>query len=179
MRAVYLLTTFLLCAACGGDDSGSQPDGSPAADAASVACDLEGFSTGTETAERDDELGVLFYTASNAQMQRLTADFYFSLGATDGPQTVSFTGEGLDTCSTCVSARTGCGSLSCETTFIALSGTLTVTAMGGVGETLQGSLSNAVFAEAEIDAGTLETTLVPDGQRWCLDASFDVPVTAP
>jgi hypothetical protein len=174
-----LLTTLLICGACGGDDTSSQPDAAPAADASASPCDLEGFTVGTEAAERDDELEVLFYTASNADAQRMAVDFYFSLGATDGPQTLTFTGEGLDTCSTCVTARTGCGSLTCDTTYVALSGTLTITAMGGVGESLEGSLDDAVFAEAEVEGGTLATTLVENGQRWCIDASFDLPVTAP
>lgn len=163
---------------CGANGAESAADAGPA-DAPLASCDRQGFTPTGEAAERDFELEVLFYTGANAT-ERFNVDFYFSLGATDGAQQIAFSGEGLDTCAECVFLRTGCGSLLCETTFMAQTGTLTIEAMGGEGESFVGSLQDAVFREVEIDSGTQETTVVTDGASWCLDDyTFDVTVTVP
>lgn len=163
--------------ACSDSDSDE-----PAADAAASSpdagadCSLTGLEPDADMAERDDELQVLFYTATEGDL-RLTVDFYFSLGATDGAQSVTLTGEGLDTCATCVFAHSGCGELVCVTAFVAVSGQLEISAMGGVGERFTGQLDQARFAEAVIEPGTQETTLVDGGQTWCFDSyAFDVSV---
>lgn len=174
-----LLVVCALCA-CGSDDSpGSAAADASGPDAGSGACDRNGVVVSSETAERDPDLELLFYSARSDDGEILSVDFYFSLGATDGPQTVELDGEGLDECHTCLLIRSGCQSVTCDRRFMAQSGTLRIEAMGGVGSPLSGSLEGVVFAEAEVDAGSLETTLVPGGDTWCIDAEFDVPVTAP
>jgi len=138
-----------------------------------------GFVPQSETAERDDELELLFYTAAQGD-RRLTIDFYFSLGASDAAHSVTLNGEGLDTCATCVIARTGCGSLLCSTSFMAQSGILEITEMGDAGESFTGSFDEIVFAEVEVESGSQETTLVAGGQSWCIrDYAFEIPVSAP
>lgn len=179
LACVFALTVvFALVAACGDDaSSASTVDAGP--DAATPTCDSQGFSPTTEAVERDSDLEVLFYTGTTAS-ERLTIDFYFSIGATDGPQTVTLTGEGLDTCAVCLMLHTGCAGLTCEHTFMVQEGTLTITEMGAVGDFLRGTLDSAVFREVDIDSGTQKTTLVPDGQSRCVDDyAIDVAVSAP
>ena len=177
MRSMWFTGVLVLASwACSGGDDDGEPGG--VADAAGE-CDLSGLDPATETAERDDELEVLFYTATSGEL-RLTVDFYFSLGASDSAQTFELRGEGLDTCDTCVFAHSGCGELVCDRAFVGVSGLLEVTSMGAVGERFTGSLAQTVFAEAVIDAGTQETTIVEGGQTWCIDdLAFDLEVVAP
>ncbi len=165
------LGILLSTAACGEDSPEANADAAP-------SCTHQGFAPEQETAERDDDLGVLFYTAlrgPETEQQRLTFDFYFPLGASDGPQTVTFTGENLRDCHTCMVARRDCESPRCADgkAFLVQSGTASITAMDAHGGTFAGTLENAVFAEVTIAAPSLETTLVPDGETWCID-SLDV-----
>jgi len=178
MACISALTVALVVSsACGEDAATSAVDAGP--DAATAACDQNGFVPTTETAERDSDLEVLFYTGTTAG-ERLTIDFYFSIGATDGPQTLAFAGEGLDTCAVCAMLHTGCGSLTCERTFMVQEGNLTIAEMGATGGSLRGTLGSALFREVEIDAGTQKTTLVPDGQSRCVDDyAIDIAVSAP
>ncbi len=168
----------LTIAACGSDDPEADADAAP-------SCDHEGFAPTLQTAERDDDLGVLFYTAtlgSAPSQQRLTFDFYFPLGASDGAQDLVFDGENLRDCHTCLVARRDCESRRCADgkAFLVQSGNASITAMGAEGGVFQGILTNAIFAEVTIAAPDLETTLVPDGETWCVDSlSFEAPVTGP
>ena len=172
-----LLPLLLVALGCG-SSSNSAPDAAPA-DAASSACTFTGFAEDSAMAERDGDLEVLFYTALTSE-ERLGIDFYFSIGATDGPQSQSFTGEGLDTCSLCMLIRSECSGLLCDTRYMAQSGSLQIDAMDPVGGTFSGSLSDVVLAEVTIDSGTQETTLVPSGRTWCLPSyQFNVNVVAP
>jgi len=175
MRHLAIGTIPLLLACSGGDDAaidaGQMPD--------AASCTHSGFSADGETAERDAELDVLFYTAVQGNT-RLTIDFYFPLGAIDDSQNLTLTGEGLDTCATCVFTKRDCGALICQTSLMAQSGQLTITAMGDTGEPFSGSLNSAVFAEVDIDAATQQTTVVPGGVTWCIDSyEFSLQVTSP
>lgn len=177
-----VLVIGLLASACSNGENSGEADASSTSDGGSIvdggACDRSGLERTSEMAERDDELEILFYTA-RGDATRLAIDFYFSLGATDGAQTLTLTGEGLDTCSTCVFAHSGCGSLTCERAFMATSGLLVIDEMGQAGGSLNGRLGDALFVEVEIEAGTQETTIVPDGETWCFDDfAFDTSVVA-
>ena len=69
------------------------------------------------------------------------------------------------------------GSMVCSKTFLAQSGTLDITSIGGVGSTFAGTLSDVVLIEVTIDPGTFESTPVADGEEWCIaDYAFNVTV---
>ncbi len=175
----YLLVTSLALALAACSDS---PDEVPA-DAADLgdapSCSRSGFTADNELAERDDELGVLFYTA-NTGTDRLTIDFYFPLGTPDSAHSETLTGEGLDTCATCIFIKLACGALTCQTSLMVQSGQLDITSMGAIGEPFTGSLSDAVFAEVMFESGTQRTTVVPGGETWCFENyAFSVQVTSP
>lgn len=182
LSGILLLVTL----ACGSGDESSSNDASPTeADASDEACTHIGFADDNQAAERDDELGVLFFTATSGEfptLQRLTFDFYFPFGATDGPQEITFDGENLRDCHTCLVARRDCDSASCASgkAFLVQSGTASIAAMGAVGTSFQGTISDAVFAEVTISPADLETTLVPNGERWCIDSlGIEASISAP
>lgn len=179
---VGIVLLFGIIAACSSPSSEqSTADAAPEIDAGLVAsCTHEGFTLSNGTAERDGELDVLFYSANSGQvpaLQRLTLDFYFGLGAKRNAHDLNFSGEGLDTCSTCLIVRRECTKNNCSggRAFSAQSGKLQITALG---DTLQGSLTDVVLAEVDIAVGSLKTTLVPQGQTWCIDQyDFDQAVS--
>lgn len=181
-----LASCAVLLFACGGDDDGDSADAAgEQIDAAVASCTHTGLITETQSTERDDELGVLFYTATSGvapNIERLTFDFYFPFGATDGPQELVFDGENLRDCHTCLVARRNCESARCADgkAFLVQEGTSSITALGGAGTSFQGTIENAVFAEVTISVADLETTLVPGGETWCIDSlDFDSAITAP
>lgn len=187
MRTRSLVVPFLLLAACGGgdDDGAGATDAMPAtADAPAAACDRDGFTAATELAERDADLDLLFYTGLTAgdPFDRLTVDFYFSLGATNGPHDLTLTGEDVADCATCVLVYRGCTGTTCEpaTTYLADSGTLRVSALGGAGTTFAATLEDVRLVEVEIDRGTQHATPVPGGETWCLRSqTLGAPITTP
>jgi len=180
-----LLACALLLLGCGDDQKNSEAPDASTADADMSTCTYNGMTPNAQTAERDDDLGVLFYTAtagSSPTIERLTLDFYFPFGARDEPHSIEFDGENLKDCHTCLVARNNCDSNLCSngTAFLAQAGTADITATGPAGTSFQGTLSNAVFAEVTINVATLETTVVPGGETWCIDSlAFDVGITGP
>jgi hypothetical protein len=189
MRVGLCLAIALLGSACGDDGgSGTPPDASPVDaagdDAASVTCTHNGFTSTTELAERDDELGVLFYTAragAAPNIELLTYDLYFPLGATDAVHEYTFTGENLADCHTCLQMRRDCTGASCISgqKFLVQEGSVSLTQVGAAGTQMQGTFSNLKLAEVTIGSG-LTTTLVPNGETWCIDSySFDATITTP
>jgi hypothetical protein len=192
MRILMPLCSVLLLACGGADDGNGSPDAAAQIDAdaaaqidAAAACTHTGLVAETQTTERDDELGVLFYTATVGvapNIERLTFDFYFPFGATDGPQDLVIDGENLRDCHTCLVARRNCESARCADgkAFLVQEGTASITAMGAAGTSFQGTLENAVFAEVTISAADLETTVVPGGETWCIDRlDMDSAISAP
>lgn len=187
------LPLLLLLTACSGDDAPSsdakvgdsmQPHDLGAVDAPS--CKQNGFTAASEAAERDASLGVLFYTARSASTEPFdvfTVDFYFPLGATDGPHTFVSKGENLADCHTCVMLRQRCSNTGCGTksrAFLLQAGTLEITAMGAGGASFTGTLKNALFAEVTIEAATQKSTLVDGGATWCLPSqTLSATVTTP
>ena len=183
---------LLLCAliapilGCGDDQSQELADAAPPAlDAEAQACTFAGFASSTELAERDDEIGVLLYTASSGvspAIELLTFDLYFSLGANETPHEFSFSGQNLADCHTCLMIRRDCmaGNCSSGKAVLAQEGSATIPAIGAAGMPLQGTLSNIKFAEVTINIATQRTTLVPGGDTWCIDRyDFDQNVTGP
>jgi hypothetical protein len=189
MSIARVVVLALLASACG-DDGGTTaaadaaPVDAAAPDAQPGACTFTGFGSSTQLAERDTELNVLFYTAragTAPEIELLTFDLYFPLGATDGVHDFTFTGESLADCHTCLQMRRECTGNSCISgkIFLAQEGTASVTQIGAAGTNLQGSLTNLRLAEVTIGMG-LETTLVPGGDTWCIDSyDFDQTITAP
>lgn len=166
--------------ACGGGDD----DGAASGPDAAPACTTTGFAADQQLAERDDELGVLFYTAIAGvdPFDRLTVDFYFDLGATDAPHTIPLAGDDLADCHTCLLLYRGCSGSLCTsaTTFLATSGTLTVSATGGAGDPFTAALDDATFTEVVIDYSTQHAEPVADGETWCLDGqALSATITAP
>ncbi len=184
VRLCSLVALALL--ACGGEDTTESADATPpSVDANAIACTHMGITPDTQDADRDDELGVLFYTATSGafpSLDRLTFDFYFPFGAMDGPHDLVFDGENLKDCHTCLTARRDCEAARCSDgkAFLVQQGTASISALGGIGTAFQGSISNAVFAEVSISAADLETTVIPGGETWCIDRlDFDATITAP
>jgi hypothetical protein len=185
MRSQLCLALVLIAGACG-DDGSEMPaaDAAPSVDAEPVGCTHNGFAATAEVVERDDDLGVLFYTARTGvapNLQLLTFDLYFDLGATDAVHDFVFTGENLADCHTCLQMRRDCNGATCVSgkAFLVQEGSASITAIGAGGSQLQGSFENLVLAEVTIGMG-LQTTLVPGGERWCLDSySFDQTITTP
>lgn len=183
---IALAILALSLVACGEDSPASEVDAAPLVDAAvpvdaaltdanASGCTYSGFSAEQEVAERDTapDVNVLFYTGRAGQApeaQHMSMDFYFTLGATDGPHTVTFDGENLSTCHSCFLVRRKCGATSCISgqVFLAQEGTAEFTELGAAGERMKGTIRNAVLAEVTIESG-LNTVLVPGGETWCID----------
>ncbi len=189
LKALAVLALSLF--ACSEDSPAIAVDASPVVDAAvlvdgnSSGCTYNGFDAETETAERDTapDVNVLFYTGRLGQApeaQQMSMDFYFTLGATDAPHTVTFDGENLQTCHSCFLVRRKCGATSCISgqVFLAQEGTAEFTELGAAGERMKGTIRNAVLAEVTIESG-LNTVLVPGGETWCIDdLAIDVQIGA-
>lgn len=185
---------LILLVACSSDDTPAA-DAKVSGDAPALrdlgvvdapSCKQNGFTAASAAAERDTSLGVLFYTARSSATEPfdvLTVDFYFPLGATDGPHTFVSQGENLADCHTCVMLRQRCSNSGCSSksrAFLLQTGTLEITAMGAGGAAFAGTLKNALFAEVTIDAATQKSTLVDGGATWCLPAqTLTAAVTTP
>ena len=184
MRVGLSLVAALAFSACGDDGGSASPDAARLADAQDAACTFSGFTSTTQLAERDTELDVLFYTARSGaapNIELLTFDFYFPLGATNGVHDFTFTGESLADCHTCLQMRRDCSGNSCISgqIFLAQEGIATVSQIGESGTNLQGALTDLRLAEVTIGAG-LATTFVPGGDTWCVDSyDFDQTIVTP
>jgi len=163
-------------AACQAGPAGPRADGGPdgapsTADAAPMSCGRTGFAAAEQRAERDDDLDVLFYTglsSATAPLDRLTVDFYFTLGALDGTQVVDLAFEDPADCHTCVALYRGCSAATCAlaTVFLPASGLLEVEATGGAGDPFTARL-DARLVEVTIE--DQHATPVPGGEVWCLE----------
>jgi hypothetical protein len=86
----------------------------------------------------------------------------------------TLTGQPYETCGLCVLVHEGCGTSSCERTYLAQSGTLHITDIGEVGGTFAGTLTGATLAEVTINSTTRESTWVEEGDEICLGSyTFD------
>ena len=73
----------------------------------------------------------------------------------------------------CVLIFSGCTSDSCEKTYFATGGTLSITSIGGPGTHFTGTLKDVTLVEVTID-DTATSTPVSGGQSWCLaNVPFD------
>jgi hypothetical protein len=191
-----LLATALLAGACSDDGASPAPDAAPAdamvRDSATdrgadvgATCTNDGITLASLAAERDDGLGVFFVTGRTAgatTFDVVTVDFYFKLGAQDGAQTLTGSGENLADCHSCVMLRKGCVASGCAKAkaFLWQSGTLKVDAMGQGGAAFSATLQDATFAEVTIAPGDQRTTVVPGGETWCVSKlALSATVTTP
>ena len=98
-------------------------------------------------------------------------------GAATAPGVFQLAGPNAADCELCVFGRAGCNAdFDCERAFVAHSGTVTITATGAVGDQFTATVS-AVLQEATIDPATGASTLLADGEVWCLtDYTIDDPI---
>ena len=160
------------CTACSSDCS--QVDVCSALDP--FACDFSGFSAvAGEARAYPDLLEVYFTQNSGGGTDLLLVELHYPQGATTMPQTVTLTGDNYNTCANCVRiARTVAGT---TTHFLAQSGTLDISANGVVGDMFSFNLTHVTFAEVTINPATKTSTLVPNGQTWCVDSlNFSRPI---
>jgi len=173
---------------CGGS-CGTCGEGEGCVDGQCVvgACDFNGFVAALEMASPADfgGGGVVYsaYTAETVPVDSLNVEMWAGLGGPDAPGTYPINDDDYATCSLCVLLGKDCtldadGYLVCETYFLANSGSLTITAIGDVGDQLTGSLADVNAVEVTI-AQDYTSTPVPNGDTWCVDTyAFDVPIEA-
>lgn len=95
-------------------------------------------------------------------------------GGPEEPGTFEIAERPYAECGLCLLVREGClpedGLARCERDYIAVSGTVEIEELGGVGEMLAGSLQDAYLVETAIDwdSGTFEDVPLEDGRTWCL-----------
>jgi len=163
---------------------GSGASGGGASGGASSECALDGFSANTQLAEYSAKWDYLYYEGERSitiPVDALTFELFYEFGADDGPHSHVFSGENYDACHTCAIMYERCfDPENCERTFLAVSGTLEVTAQGVVGDQLTGTLTDVSFREVTIDWDTFHSTPVVDGDVWCLDSfAFDTTIQTP
>jgi hypothetical protein len=169
---------------------GSTPDGG-GNDGGGGACTQTGFTAVSEAAGFDSSYNETYYdgySSADSPYNWLSVGLYFDYGnpkPTLGPGTYTLGGtteeQSLATCGTCVVLYTGCDDTArtCDKTYFAMSGTLTVTAMDNVGGFV-GSLANARLVEVTVNSSTGATTPVANGSTWCLPSyTFDQPLEYP
>ncbi len=184
MRGLLLTFSALAIAGCDTPDATTSADAAPVNADAQPRCTYNDIAVEAEVVERDTELDVLFYSGRRGQepeIERISLDFYFPFGATDGPHQFSFDGENLQDCHTCLLMRRHCKESNCISgqVFLAQEGSANLTAMGAVGADFTARLQNILLAEVTIGS-MLKTTVVPGGETWCIDSmDLNVEVTSP
>jgi len=153
-----------------GNDGGSAAGGMGGDGGSGVVCDRDGISTPSQNAFSNGLDGITVYNGSGPAPDDdlLIVELWHKYGAAATPHTFTFTGENYVDCHTCVILKTDCGADECARTFLAESGTLTVTALDPA--TLTATLENIVAIEVEIDDGSVSTPVAPNGETWCLDS---------
>ncbi|MFT7580298.1 MAG: hypothetical protein ACI9MR_001967 [Myxococcota bacterium] len=141
------------------------------ADTTASTCTQTGF---TAVAEDAGDLGGYFrYIAQTTitagePVSLLTFELIPEIGA-EGPGTYELEGDNYVDCGNCITISQNCDDdlLNCEKAFLVQQGTLTITSWGDSGGTFEGTLTDAVFAEATF-ADDLTSTVVDGGDSWCL-----------
>lgn len=136
------------------------------------------FNADNPNTANEDESNLLYLsdTSFDTPFDGLEIAFYYGSGAPkDSTFSHTFTGENFDSCGVCLLGYEDCGNTECNRSFLAQSGTISVTSQGDAGANFTGTLSNIVFVEVEIDKDTFESTPVQDGRTWCLGRhDFDI-----
>ena len=71
-------------------------------------------------------------------------------GGPSGPGTYEIKDENYRTCALCVTVYQGCDGYSCDKTFLAYEGTVTISEMGDAGSTLAGTITGLKLREVTI-----------------------------
>jgi len=169
-------------------DTTTPTDATTPTDTSSDSCTYSGWTpAGSTTAQITagtaagtyDNLFVDSYSDDAAvPFDDLGLEFYYP-DANAGVHTFTFTGENYADCAECLLVYQGCDeSFTCAHIFLASSGTLHVSENGSEGGAFKGSLTNVVLDEVTIDGSTYASTLVPNGQRWCIPSfTYDTTIT--
>jgi|GEM_PF-3547920 len=135
-------------------------------------CDNNGFTSAAQDGLAFDT-GDVWYLAQStlgAPVDVLSIEIYADLGGATTPGTYPLSDENYDTCGNCVLIQTDCDANlnTCDKTFLATGGTLTIVATGGIGDAFTASLSDLVFTEITYDAD-YHSTPVAGGEDWCIE----------
>ncbi|MCA9517301.1 MAG: hypothetical protein KC635_20315, partial [Myxococcales bacterium] len=115
-------------------------------------------------------------TDESAPYSLVSVELYYDFGAETGAQNITFTGENYADCGYCLLIYADCAAdgSSCDKTYLAQSGTLDITANGGMTGNFAGSLSDVTLTEVTVDDEDFTSTPVAGGKTWCLPSlSFD------
>jgi len=95
------------------------------------------------------------------------------------PGVYDLAGTSWEDCEVCVSILTGCASGPCGRFFYPRSGTIEITALGGVGERFAGRLRGIEMVEYEIAESGIAPDPLPGGDDWCIaEYAFDRTMTS-
>jgi hypothetical protein len=144
-------------------------------------CSENGFTPEGDAAAYAADAQLLVYAAYQAAnpADYLSVELWQRYGGPIEPGSYVITDEGYETCVTCVLIAADCDATGCQKLFLANAGGLTVTALGVVGDSFAGELTDVKLVEVDLDPDTYVSTPVPNGQTWCLDTlTFDAPIDA-
>ncbi|MFO0549392.1 MAG: hypothetical protein U0271_13450 [Polyangiaceae bacterium] len=99
------------------------------------------------------------------------------VGGTPAVGDLVITDADYATCTNCVLLYLGCDQnlANCQQTFLAQSGTISVTSSGASGADFRGTLQGASFVEVELNG--MESTIVPGGASFCwADYTFNAVI---
>lgn len=149
-------------------DTGDEPgeDASPQPDTGGDACDLEGFTAPADMVMDESATGWTLFGSSGTQL--ISLSMANDGGLTD-VGTVSFENKPLAEQANALVLADGCTPESCETFFLATSGTLEISTWSQEPDgRFEARLIDVELVEiAETDTGF---TRVDDGMSWCIDS---------
>lgn len=166
-----------------GTDASTSTDSSTGTDGSKPSnCTTSGLTVALSDGfvKSDGTVGVLQQNTKAAPVDTLEIDLLPLTGnaVTVGKRTLTAADASYADCKTCLLIRTKCddGLANCAKTFMAQSGTFDLTTFGGKGGALKAT-ADVVMAEVTIDDKTLKTTVVPNGETWCLTGhKVDLPM---
>ena len=154
-----------------GGASGTAGSGANAGTGGStVTCDFTGFDAVAQDALIDSQQNIKYLAQST--LGDPVDVFTFELVAPpDGiqPGEYPITDENYATCTNCITLYTACDAFlsNCSKTFLAISGSLTISEVGASGSNFSGSLANVTLVEVTI-APDLTSTKVENGATYCI-----------
>ncbi len=158
------------------DDDGADTADDTATDAAAATCDREGFTAEAEDAGPFYE--AFLYLAQSTLGAPVDVLTFELTGDAKAAGDYDLTGSHYPDCAACVLVYEGCDENlgNCAHTYLATEGLLSVTGFGESGTQFTGTLTGAKLHEVTLDAQS-NSTLVPDGQTWCIDDyAFDATI---